>query len=168
MSHKGPSRIADTPLLFLSVLLLGLMGPVISFARWHDWNAMRWTVKIFIWSMTLGTILHMRREPGVLRCLRFVPWMTLGIIAFLSWIAFTTGEITTEIIVQVGWCLVVGGLFLLLLHRYPNHFAVTACLDGEPQPMPPASAPSSCMSCEAIIPPDSDTCRRCGWTYKAT
>lgn len=127
----------NTPLLFVSVLLLGLMGPVVSFARWHNWDAMRWTLKILIWAVMLGMFLYQRREPRFLRWLRYVPWMTLSIIAFLSWIAFVTGEITTEITVQAGWCVVVGGLFLYLRRRYPNHFSATANPDSEPQPQYP-------------------------------
>jgi hypothetical protein len=95
---------------------------------------MRWTLKILIWAVMLGALLYHRREPTLLRWLRYVPWMTLGIIAFLSWIAFVTGEITTEITVQAGWCLVVGGLFLYLRLRYPNHFSATANPDSAPQP----------------------------------
>ncbi|MBX7210026.1 MAG: zinc ribbon domain-containing protein [Verrucomicrobiaceae bacterium] len=152
----------------MSVLLLGLIGPVVSFARWHNWDAMRWTLKILSWSLMLGALLYMRREPRLLSWLRFVPWMTLAIITFLSWIAFITGKITSEITVQVGWCLVVGGLFLTLRRRYPNHFSATAYLDYDPQPMSPMLEPSSCVSCQTIIPPDSDTCPKCGWTYKTT
>lgn len=130
----------NTPLLFVSVLLLGLNGPVVSFARWHNWDAMRWTLKISIWAVMLGALLYQRREPTLLRWLRYVPWMTIGIIAFLSWIAFVTGKITTEITVQAGWCLVVGGLFLHLRRRYPNHFSATANPDSEPQPEPQISS----------------------------
>jgi hypothetical protein len=168
MSRQEPSRIPNTPLLFVSMLLLGLMGPVVSFAQWHNWDAMRLTLKILIWSVMLGTFLYMRRESRLLRWLRYVPWMTLAIIAFLSWIAFITGEVTTEITVQVGWCLVVGGLFLFLRSRYPNHFSATANPDHEPQPQSPELEPSSCISCQSVIPPDSDTCPKCGWTYKTT
>jgi peptidoglycan/LPS O-acetylase OafA/YrhL len=122
MSRQEPTRIPNTPLLFVGVVLLGLMGPVASFARWHDWNPMKWTLKVLIWSMMLGACVYLRREPKFLCWLRYVPWMTFAIIAFLSWIAFVTGAITTEMTVQVSWCLVVGGLFWILRHRYPDHF----------------------------------------------
>jgi L-asparagine transporter-like permease len=136
MSRHEPSRIPNTPLLFVSVLLLGLMGPVVSFARWHDWDAMRWALKVLVWAATLATFLSLRREPGLLRWLRYVPWMALVITAFLSWIAFVKEEMTMEITVQIGWCLVVGGLFWVLRRRYPNHFSATAHPEHEPQAQP--------------------------------
>lgn len=143
MSREEPARIPNSPLLFVSVLFLALMGPVVSFARWHDWDAMRWMLKILSWLVTLGVLLYMRREPSLFRWLRFVPWMTLVVITFLSWIALTTGKITTEITVQIGWCLVVGGLFVILRRRYPGHFAATAYLDDEPQPTSPTQPQES-------------------------
>lgn len=40
--------------------------------------------------------------------------------------------------------------------------------DYEPQQASPESEATSCVSCQSVIPPDSDTCPKCGWTYKAT
>jgi peptidoglycan/LPS O-acetylase OafA/YrhL len=132
MSQQEPSKIPNTPLLFVSVLLLGLIGPVVSFDRWHSWDALRWTLKILIWSVMLGALLYHRRHPELLRWLRHAPWVAFSIIAFLAWIAVVKEKITTEIAVQVGWCTAVCGLFLFLRHRYPSHFSPDASRHGDP------------------------------------
>ncbi len=116
-----PSRLA-----ILSVVLLSLLGPVLSAGRWHEWDTLRWLLKVPGWLLFfVGCILTIIYPLGR-RLYRRVPWVLLPFAAFLTWMQTLSPKASNEDYLPLYWSAIVGLLFIVLRFTDPGFFTATA------------------------------------------
>jgi uncharacterized membrane protein YfcA len=120
-----PSRLA-----ILSVVLLSFFGPVLAAGRWHEWDTLRWVVKVPGWLLIfVGCMLSIIYRLGR-QLYRWVPWVLLPLAAFLTWMQTCSPKATNEAYLPLYWSAIVGILFIVLRFTDPGFFTATAP-DGE-------------------------------------